>query len=136
MTLTIIAPWLPLQLMFLLNNVRAGMPWDAAVDIRITHREGWNQIDYSPISTVPWTHMYGTYAYALESLVVFLYFGLTKDAHDLYRGYLRALGLAKVFPRLNDEYFPSDQPPTSLSTMWSRAKRASTPASSTQTSQR
>lgn len=136
MTLTIIAPWLPLQLMFLFNNVKMGRPWAAPFDLATVHRDGWDQIDYSPISTVPWTHMYGTYAYAFESLVVFLYFGLTKDAHDLYREYLRALGLGKIFPKLNQEYFPSDQPPASLSSMWSRAKRASTFVSSTQTSQR
>lgn len=136
MTLTILTPWLPMQLVFLYNNIIAGMPWKEPFDLPSVHSEGWNQIDYAPISTVPWSHLYATYAYALEVLVVFLYFGLTKDAHDLYRENLRALGLGKIFPKLNEEYFPSDRPPASLSNMWSRAKRAPTFASSTQASQR
>ena len=136
MTMTIITPWLPLQLAFLFNNVRLGMPWAEPFQLSSIHPKGWNQIDYSPISTVPWSHMYATYAYILEVLVIFLYFGLTKDAHDLYRGYLRALGLGKIFPKLNEEYIPSDRPRASLSSVWSRAKRASTFVSPTQTSQR
>lgn len=136
MTLTIIAPWLPLQLVFLYDNIRSGMPWDGPFDLPSVHPEGWNQIDYSPISTVRWSHMFGIYSYALEALIVFLYFGLTKDAHDLYRDYLRALGLAKFFPKLNEEYFPSDRPRASLSSMWSRARKASNFAPSTHTTQR
>ncbi|KAG6364549.1 hypothetical protein INS49_006151 [Diaporthe citri] len=135
MTLTILTPWLPMQLVFLYNNISAGMPWSEPFDLPSVHSDGWNQIDYAPISTVPWIHLYGTYAYAFEVLIVFLYFGLTKDAHDLYREYLRTLGLGKIFPKLNEEYFPSEQPPSSLSSMWSRAKRAPTFASSTQASQ-
>ncbi|KAG8165720.1 hypothetical protein KVR01_004272 [Diaporthe batatas] len=103
MTLTIIAPWLPLQVLFLSNNVQTAWPWAAPFDLGSVHGAGWNQIDYIPSSGVPWAHMYGTYAYSLQSLIVFLFFGLTKDAHDLYRGYLRALGLGRIFPRLNEE---------------------------------
>lgn len=136
MTMTIVTPWLPMQLVFLYNNLRAGMPWDAPIDLPSVHPEGWNQIDYSPISTIPWSHLYATYAYALEVLIVFLYFGLTKDAHDLWREYLRTIGLGRIFPKLNKEYVPSDKPPASLSSMLSRKKRASTFVSSNQTSQR
>ncbi|KAK2604557.1 hypothetical protein N8I77_007475 [Diaporthe amygdali] len=135
-TLTILTPYLPLQLVFLYHNIRLGMSWAAPFDLATLHRQGWNEIDYSPSTTVPWTIMYGTYAYAIGVFIIFLYFGLTKDAHDLYRKYLRALGLGKIFPKLNEEWFPSDQPPASLSSMWSRAKRASAFVSSTQTSQR
>lgn len=136
MTLTIITPWLPLQMIFLFNNVQTGWPWASPFDLGSVHANGWSQIDYTPTSAVPWAHMYGMYAYALESLVVFLFFGLTKDAHDLYRGYLRALGLGKIFPKLNEEYFPSPLPPSSLSSVWSRSKRRSTVASLPQTLQR
>lgn len=136
MTLTIVTPWVPMQLVFFYSNLSTGMPWDQPFRLPSIHPEGWDQIDYSPISTVPWSHLYGTYVYALEILIIFLYFGLTKDAHDLWREYLRALGLGKIFPKLNEEYVPSDRPPASLSSTWSRAKRASTFASSNQTSQR
>lgn len=136
MTLTIIAPWLPLQVMFLFNNVQTGWPWDDPFELGSVHADGWNQIDYIPSSAVPWAHMYGAYAYALESLVVFLFFGLTKDAHDLYRGYLRALGLGRIFPNLNEEYLEPPKPSSSLSSVWSRAKRPSIFASSPQAPQR
>ncbi|POS81545.1 pheromone receptor-1 [Diaporthe helianthi] len=134
MTLTIITPWLPLQIMFLFNNIQTGWPWAAPFDLQSVHASGWNQIDYTPATAVPWAHMYGTYAYSLESLIVFLFFGLTKDAHDLYRGYLRALGLGRIFPKLNGEYFPSPQPPSGLNSVWSRANRSSAFASSPQNS--
>lgn len=125
-----------MQMVFLYSNVRVGMPWTAPYKLSTVHSDGWNQIDYSPISTVPWSHVYGTYIFALEILVVFLYFGLTKDAHDLYREHLRALGLGRIFPKLNDEYFPSEREPATLGSMWSRAKRASPFASSSHASQR
>lgn len=136
MTLTIVAPYLPMQLAFLYNNIKRGMPWATPVGLSSFTQEGRDEIDYSPSTVVPWTIMYGTYGYAIEAFIVFLYFGLTKDAHDIYRKYLRALGLGKVFPKINEDWYPSDRPPASLSSMWSRAKRASTFVSSTQTSQR
>ncbi|KKY33353.1 putative pheromone receptor [Diaporthe ampelina] len=97
------SPWIPVQLVFLYNNISVGMPWTAPFKLSTIHSDGWNRIDYSPISTIPLSHVYGTYIFALEVLIVFLYFGLTKDAHDLYREHLRALGLGKIFPKLNDD---------------------------------
>ncbi|KAK7735899.1 a-factor receptor [Cytospora paraplurivora] len=83
---------------------------------------------------VPFTSMYVNYVAVVEVIIFYLYFGRTKDAHDMYRRYLRALGLGKVFPKLNEEWFPSDDPPASLSSLWSRARSLPTHVSSTQSS--
>ncbi|ROV98423.1 hypothetical protein VMCG_07100 [Cytospora schulzeri] len=135
MTLTIIAPYFPLQMAFMYSNIHQGMPWSKPYNLSRLHFPGWTTtIDYSPSTIVPFASMYVNYVAVIEVIIFYLYFGRTKDAHDMYRRYLRALGLGKIFPRLNEEWFPSDRPPASLSSIWTRAKSLPTLVSSTQSS--
>ncbi|KUI65412.1 Pheromone a factor receptor [Cytospora mali] len=131
MTLTIIAPYFPLQMAFMYSNIHQGMPWSKPYNLSRLHSPGWaNVIDYSPSTRVPFTSMYVNYVAVIEVIIFYLYFGRTKDAHDMYRKYLRALGLGKIFPKLNEEWFPSERPPASLGSLWSRAKSLPTFVSS------
>lgn len=125
MALTIVAPYCPMQLVFLFNNIRIGWPWASTYDLARLHTPGWAQIDYSPSTTVSFVSMYINYVVFLEVVVFFIYFGGTKDAHEMYRKYLRAVGLGKIFSSLNEQWLPSDRPPTTSKTLWPRAKSLS-----------
>lgn len=130
MALTIVVPYCPLQLVFLFNNLRVGWPWARTYNLAQLHPPGWAEIDYSPSTAVSFVSMYINYVVFLEVVVFFVYFGGTMDAHEMYRKYLRALGLNKVFPRLNEQWHPSDQPPTTLKTLWLWKKGSSPSATS------
>lgn len=125
MALTIVVPYCPMQLVFLFNNLRMGWPWERTYDLAQLHAPGWAGIDYAPSTTVPFVSMYINYIVFLEVVVFFIYFGGTKDAHEMYRKYLRALGLSRIFPTLNEEWHPSTRPPTSIKNLWPRAKSIS-----------
>lgn len=122
MALTIVAPYCPMQLVFLFNNLRVGWPWSRTYDLAQLHAPGWDAIDFSPSTAVSFVSMYINYIVFLEVVVFFIFFGGTKDAHEMYRKDLRALGLGKLFPRLNEEWHPSDRPPTSFRALLSRTK--------------
>lgn len=139
MTLTIIAPYFPMQMAFMYSNIHQGMPWSKPYSLTRLHSPGWvTTIDYAPSTIVPFASMYVNYVAVIEVIIFYLYFGRTKDAHDMYRKYLLALGLGKIFPKLNDEWFPSDRPPASLGGLWSCTRSLPTfiIPSSTQSSSR
>ncbi|KAJ4391376.1 a-factor receptor [Gnomoniopsis smithogilvyi] len=118
MALTIVAPYCPMQLVFLFNNLRIGWPWSRTYSLAQLHASGWGEIDFSPSTAVSFVSMYINYIVFLEVVVFFLFFGGTKDAHELYRKYLRAVGVGKIFPRLNEVWTPSDRPPTTFKALW------------------
>lgn len=125
MALTIVAPYCPMQLIFLFNNLRVGWPWSRTYDLAQLHASGWDTIDFSPSTAVSFVSMYINYVVFLEVVVFFIFFGGTKDAHEMYRKNLRVLGLAKLFPRLNEEWHPSDRTPTSFRALLSRTRNIS-----------
>lgn len=125
MALTIVAPYCPMQLVFLFNNLRMGWPWSTTYNLAQLHAPGWDEIDFSPSSTVSFVSMYINYIVFLEVVVFFIFFGGTKDAHEMYRKDLRALGLGTLFPKLNEKWYPSEQPPTSFKILWPPTKNIS-----------
>lgn len=126
MALTIVVPYCPMQLIFLFNNIKLGWPWSDPYDLAQLHRPGWgDRIDYAPSTVVSFVSMYINYIAALEVVVFFLYFGRTKEAHEMYRRYLRALGLGKFFPWLKEEWTPSNRSSVSMKSLWPRAKTIS-----------
>lgn len=125
MALTIIAPYAPMQLVFLFNNVRLGWPWAMPYSLEDLHVPGWNRIDYAPSMAVPFVSMYINYIAALEVVVFFLYFGSSEEAHEMYRRYILALGLGKPFPRFNEKWHPSTRPTSSVRSLWPRGKSTS-----------
>lgn len=136
MALTIVAPYCPMQMVFLFNNISLGMPWSKPYNLDLLHASGWDRLDYSPSTSVSFTSMYINYIAVLEVAVFFAYFGHTKEAYKMYRKYLRALGLNKIFPKLNEEWHPSDRPTTSMRSMWPRTKSDSSFATSVHRSSR
>lgn len=137
MALTIVIPYCPMQMIFLFNNIRLGLPWTKPYDLGQLHSSGWSRLDYAPSTRVSFTSMYINYIAVLEVVVFFIYFGRTKEAHEMYRDYLRALGLGRVFPSLNGEWQCSNhQSSTTFKTLWTRAKSASSSIARTQTSSR
>lgn len=125
MALTIVIPYCPMQIMFLFNNIRLGIPWTKAYDLGQLHSPGWDRLDYAPSTTVSFTSMYINYIAVLEVFVFFVYFGRTKEAHEMYRRYLRVLGLGRNSPDLNEEWRLSERSSTTFKMMWSRAKSLS-----------
>lgn len=122
MALTIVAPYCPMQLTFLFNNLRIGWPWSKMYNLAQLHAPGWDEIDFSPSTAVSFVSMYINYIVFLEVIVFFVFFGGTKDAHEMYRKYARAFGLGNIFSRLNDEWAPSDRPPTTFKALWPRTR--------------
>ncbi|KAF3770034.1 hypothetical protein M406DRAFT_26403, partial [Cryphonectria parasitica EP155] len=109
MALTIIAPYCPMQLIFLFNNIKLGMPWSKPYDFAQLHGPGWDQIDYMvnlSLSQMVRSHMYINYIAALEVVVFFIYFGCTQEAYEMYRKYLRTLGIGKIFAGLSERWPP------------------------------
>lgn len=47
MALTIIIPYCPMQLVFLYNNFRGGLPWSSPYNLAQLHAPGWDRIDYT-----------------------------------------------------------------------------------------
>lgn len=131
MALTIVVPYCPMQLVFMFNNIKLGFPWSIPYDFAQLHAPGWDEIDYAPSTVVSFVSMHINYIAALEVVVFFIYFGRTKEAHEMYRRYLRALGLGKVFPQLNGEWHPPDQPSMSAKSLWPRGQSTSSFATST-----
>lgn len=131
MALTIVAPYCPMQLVFLFNNLRMGWPWTRTYDLAQLHTPGWDVIDFAPSTSVSFVSMYINYIAFMEVVVFFVFFGGTKDAHEMYRKDLRALGIGKFFPSLNEEWSPSDQPPTTFKALWPGTKNLSSLISST-----
>lgn len=125
MALTMVVPYCPMQMIFLFNDIRLGLPWTKPYDLGQLHAPGWDRLDYAPSTSVSFTSMYINYIAVLEVVVFFIYFGRTKEAHEMYRGYLRTLGLGRIFPSLNGEWRPLDRSSTTFKTLWSRAKSAS-----------
>lgn len=137
MALTIVVPYCPMQMIFLFNNIRLGLPWTKPYNLGQLHSPGWDRLDYAPSTSVSFTSMYINYIAVLEVIVFFIYFGRTKEAHEMYREYLRALGLGRVFPSLNEEWRPSDRTSaTTFKTLWSRAKSVSSSFAHTRSSSR
>lgn len=129
MALTIVTPYCPLQLIFLFNNIKLGWPWAKPYHLRDLHVPGWSGVDYAPSKVVPFVSMYINYIAALEVVVFLLYFGCSEEAREMYREYLRALGMSRFFTRLDKQEGVSARPTSSLRDLWPRAKSISSVSS-------
>ncbi|EHA50795.1 hypothetical protein MGG_06452 [Pyricularia oryzae 70-15] len=110
MTVSIVAPYLPIQIAFLVINLMNTQGW-----FRLYSWEDFqSQPTLNGIMRVPsweasWISMRVCYIAILSAIPIFVFFGTTKDAVNTWRGYCLALGLGKIFPRLKEEYDP-DRP--------------------------
>lgn len=110
MTLSILVPYLPLMLLYFVNNVRYLLPLDP-FDFSAIHNGEltgvpWNSIILLPSKTLDWASMNDRFSAMLTAIPVFGFFGMSKEALNMYRVYLVALGFGRIWPVLNEEYDP------------------------------
>lgn len=110
MTLSILVPYLPLMLLYFVNNVRYLLPLDP-YDFSAIHGgdvtgQPWNSIVLLPSKAIDWASMNDRFSAMLTAIPVFGFFGMSKEALNMYRVYLVALGFGRIWPVLNEEYDP------------------------------
>lgn len=71
----------------------------------------WNSIIYLPSSQIDWALMNNAYIPIIATISLFLFFGMTKDAINDYRGIALFFGLGRFFPRLYRVYDPDRRGP-------------------------
>ncbi|KAK4983391.1 a-factor receptor [Elasticomyces elasticus] len=112
-SLTILLGFVPLQMyVFYRNIIYPHLPysWSAVHD-----PYAWSQIVVVPAS------IFDRWARTVAGILVFLYFGLGKDAVGMYKTWLLATGLKEIFPRLNLRSSPGTLK-SSITTLGSKAK--------------
>lgn len=110
MALSILIPFVPIQLLFLYYNLLAlNLPLKP-YDFKQIHYGNnpypFNFISFSTSDTIGFIELNRNYVAIITVVPIFWFFGLTKEAINTYRQYLLALGLGKWFPNLNEEYDP------------------------------
>lgn len=114
--LSLVFAYTPVQALFYYQNCPRGLlPYSWS---RIHDPVTWNEIIYYHVSDnkflqyMPWSSIVWNFTFVL-------FFGLTDDAFKVYRGMMIKYGLGKIFPRLNNVYDPTRQPPL-LKQLWWR----------------
>ncbi|PHH66117.1 hypothetical protein CDD81_180 [Ophiocordyceps australis] len=118
MVISILVPYLPVVIAFGVINIlnkHGLLPYDYYQMHRRILPTPWNTIALYPSSDVPWLDTNVCYINILSSVSIFLFFGTTKDAMNQYRCVFLALGLARLFPRLNEVYDPDSSSRTASS---------------------
>ena len=98
---TLLLVFLPVQAYILYLNLafpRHAYSWD------IVHGPLWNSIIKVPTGGQV---LFDRWIRVVCGFVIFLFFGLGKDAITMYRAWLLKLGLGKIFPSLANAYLPS-----------------------------
>ncbi|KAJ9150659.1 Pheromone a factor receptor [Pleurostoma richardsiae] len=106
MSVCVVIPYLPIQIAYLVLNLLSDGPWTGPYSFSKTHGPTWSYIFMVPSDAINWVIMYQGYISVLTVIPIFIFFARTKEAHDTYRKYLRSIGLGKIWPKLNEEWFP------------------------------
>ncbi|TLD34317.1 hypothetical protein PspLS_00555 [Pyricularia sp. CBS 133598] len=110
MTVSIVAPYLPIQVAFLVINLMNTEGWFQLYSWEVFRSQPTlNGIMRVPSWQANWISMRVCYIAILSAIPIFIFFGTTKDAVNTWRGYCLAVGLGRIFPRLKEEYDP-DRP--------------------------
>ena len=113
MTLAILIPYLPVLLVIFVNNMHYLLPFQP-YDFGAVRRgelDGypWSAVILMPSQAIDFPTLNDRYIAVLTAIPVFGFFGLSKDAINVYRGYLVALGLGRLWPVLREEYDPDSE---------------------------
>ncbi|EPE07283.1 pheromone receptor 1 [Ophiostoma piceae UAMH 11346] len=117
MVMCILIPYTPLTITFCAINIIGGWPWNYPADYFSNHFGGpnpWNTIivfGYSDVSFM--TNNLG-WIPVVSSFIAFIFFGTSKEAINVHRQYMLALGLGHLFPRLYTPYDPDRSGAASL----------------------
>lgn len=110
MTLVCIIVVLPLIMVLLFLNIVEGAPWDLPYGFDKLHfgPDPFNVyfISFTTTDMMSFSSMNIVYIAELAGIAVFIPFGTTPEALNMYRGLLLAAGLGYVFPKLREEYVP------------------------------
>jgi pheromone a factor receptor len=106
MALSILIPYLPLTVYFSVDNLLSALPLGAFDFAALHDPETWWIVPPFPTDTVGFAFQNVVYVPILTALPIFWFFGMTKDAVNTYRRAAVAVGLARLFPRLREEYDP------------------------------
>ncbi|PKS11915.1 hypothetical protein jhhlp_001210 [Lomentospora prolificans] len=110
MTTSIIVPYFPVAVLFGVNSIIHFGPFSAYdfSALRDGTRDGrpWNAIMLLPTSAIDVVALVDRYIAIVTAIPIFIFFGMTKDAMNMYRMGLLAVGLGRFFPRLEEEYDP------------------------------
>jgi pheromone a factor receptor len=110
MSLSILIPFLPVQLLFLVYNVSAfGHPMKSYNYSQIHFGKNpypFNFVSFTTSDRVGFIEMNVNYMSVITVIPLFWFFGATKEAINMYREYLLTVGLGRFFPKLHQEYDP------------------------------
>ncbi|KAK4244397.1 pheromone A receptor-domain-containing protein [Corynascus novoguineensis] len=110
MTLFCIIMVLPLTMVLLLVNIVDGAPWDLPYDFDALHfgPDPFNIyfISFTTSDRMSFPALNIAFIGEVSGIAVFIPFGTTPEALNMYREMLLALGLDYVFPKLKNEYVP------------------------------
>ncbi|KAL2164561.1 hypothetical protein VTH06DRAFT_3778 [Thermothelomyces fergusii] len=110
MTLFCIIVNLPLIMVLLFNNIVQGAPWNLPYDFDALHfgPDPFNVyfISFTTSDRMSFTALNIAYIGEVAGIVVFIPFGTTPEALNMYREMLLYLGLGYIFPSLKEEYVP------------------------------
>lgn len=110
MTLVCIIVVLPLVMVLLFLNIVQGAPWNLPYDFDALHfgPDPFNVyfISFTTTDMMSFSSLNIAYIGEIAGIAVFIPFGTTPEALNMYRGLLLSAGLGYVFPKLKDEYVP------------------------------
>ncbi|KAK8090227.1 hypothetical protein PG997_005188 [Apiospora hydei] len=106
MSMSILVPYVPLQLAFFVYNIRETGTFKPYDYYRIHYTEEpypWDSIVLVPSWMIPFAALNQPWIPIITTIPIVLFFGMTKDAIKAYRRYALALGLGKCWPALRDK---------------------------------
>jgi pheromone a factor receptor len=110
MTLVCIIVVLPLIMVLLFLNIVQGAPWNLPYDFDALHfgPDPFNVyfISFTTTDMMSFSSLNIAYIGEIAGIAVFIPFGTTPEALNMYRGLLLSAGLGYVFPKLKKEYVP------------------------------
>ncbi|KAK8041898.1 pheromone receptor [Apiospora rasikravindrae] len=106
MSLSILVPYVPVQLAFFVYNIRETGTFKTYDYYRIHHTDDpypWDSIVLVPSWLIPFPALNQPWIPIVTTIPIVLFFGMTTDALITYRRYALALGLGKCWPALRDK---------------------------------
>ena len=117
MVMCILIPYTPLTITFCAVNIIGGWPWNYPADFYSNHFGGpnpWNTIIVFAYSDVSFMTNNLGWIPVVSLFIAFVFFGTSKEAINVHRQYMLALGLGRLFPGLHTPYNPDRSGATSL----------------------
>ncbi|KAK4242631.1 hypothetical protein C8A03DRAFT_29227 [Achaetomium macrosporum] len=137
MTLFCIIVVLPLIMVLLSRNIVEGAPWNLPYDLYALHfgTDPFNIyfISFTTSDMMNFPSLASSFIAELAGIAVFIPFGTTPEALNMYRELLLACGLGYIFPKLREEYVPRPKRGSSLWSSFTRSLRGKGLLASTST---